>query len=574
MNKLHALLLAATFSAPAMAQNFETLVRVGDPVAGAGNVTEVLSTVVNGFAWYARVTTDDPVAGECILELGSKLVGLGDTIGGLTGNPVAEFLDTSHEDIFSSNYLLRLASTPGGTADDEVFTCSFQVILREGDAMGFLGQNFPAGSTWGSFHGVTDAPYTGVYLLRGDLDDPAWSQGPRDYLAFGGYAGSVCARYELSAIAMEGNPLPGLADVVLELFEDEGTFRTDRAVTFGDPWLSLFGCRILTATGPATAVVLHESSQDLATLVAVEGQAAPVPGRTWGDLTSARVEVGGLSTVWALRADLDASDPSSDELLVRNGLKFVQEGDVLAAISPDALVDLGDGAPVIDNGGRVLWIGRWVDSSTGTMKEGLFLDRNLLVETGTTMIEGKAVVALGGDTGSFHIEPFGRFVSFLATLEDGTQGAFRVSLDSVEVYCSAQTSSNGCKPEISWTGNWASASGESPFVLRAQGVSSHVPGLLLYSLTGPASTTVGSANLCLTPPVARRVVAKSGGSLPQGSACDGALQDDFGSWIESGGDPALVPGARVFTQFWVRDPVPGQPSEFRGTNALQFRIAP
>lgn len=137
-------------------------------------------------------------------------------------------------------------------------------------------------------------------------------------------------------------------------------------------------------------------------------------------------------------------------------------------------------------------------------------------------------------------------------------------------FCVANENSLGCAPGIGSTGT-PSVSGATPFSVELAAVRSQVSGLLLYSTTGPALTTLFSDYLCVRSPLRRTAVQTSGGT-PAGGDCTGQFTFDFGAHLSSGADPALVAGISAWTQFWSRDS--GSQGSSHLSNALAFQIQP
>lgn len=135
-------------------------------------------------------------------------------------------------------------------------------------------------------------------------------------------------------------------------------------------------------------------------------------------------------------------------------------------------------------------------------------------------------------------------------------------------YCTGKLNSQGCTPAIGAIGS-ASASSPAAFVVTASQEPPQIPGLLFYGF-GPRAEPFQGGWHCVLPPTKRIGGQSSGGSGP----CTGAFAFDMQSHIQSGADPALVPGALVYCQWWNRDPL--DPAGF-GTglsDALYFGIAP
>ncbi|NUP96074.1 MAG: hypothetical protein HUU28_07910, partial [Planctomycetaceae bacterium] len=134
-------------------------------------------------------------------------------------------------------------------------------------------------------------------------------------------------------------------------------------------------------------------------------------------------------------------------------------------------------------------------------------------------------------------------------------------------YCTAKTNSVGCVPSIGSSGV-ASASSAAPFQVSVSQVLNQKLGLAFYGYA-PAAAPYQGGFLCVQPPTRRMPSVSSGGS-PTGSDCSGSCSYDFNAWIQGGGDPALVPGADLFVQFWYRDPA--SPGTTGLSDALRTQI--
>ena len=259
---------------------------------------------------------------------------------------------------------------------------------------------------------------------------------------------------------------------------------------------------------------------------------------------------------------------------MQDGAKVVQEGDGHPDIGPFVFDDLGAAPPQMDRNGRLFWYGHWNDTTPGATPEGLFLDRQLVVRAGWSTVGGVAIRRLFSEVGDFHVGESGKNIAFRAELVDGTVGAFTLELGSVTAYCLGKFNSQGCRARLTWSGAWASASGASPFVVRAEPLLNQVTGLFLYGTAGAAQTPFAGGTLCVEPPLVRLSIQSSGGAGPSASNCGGALTTDLGAWIQSGVDPELVPGVRVWTQAWYRDPGFNAPDNVGLSDALRFVIQP
>jgi hypothetical protein len=144
------------------------------------------------------------------------------------------------------------------------------------------------------------------------------------------------------------------------------------------------------------------------------------------------------------------------------------------------------------------------------------------------------------------------------------QGAF-VMMDDMEVdytpsgpttYCTAGTTTNGCVPSISASGN-PDVTHSSPCIITASNVEGQKSGIIFYGLAQnnvPWCSAGGSSFLCVKPPTQRTAVQMSGGTL---NACDGVLSLDWNAFQIANpgalGNPWNV-GDVVDVQAWFRDP--------------------
>ena len=142
---------------------------------------------------------------------------------------------------------------------------------------------------------------------------------------------------------------------------------------------------------------------------------------------------------------------------------------------------------------------------------------------------------------------------------------------SPAIYCTTKTNSLWCNPAIGFTGA-PSASGATPFHVTGTKFINNKSGLLFYG-SAPNGVAFQGGTLCVKLPITRTAVQNSGGS-PTGSDCSGAYDFDFGAWILSGKDPYLAAGAKVYAQYWSRDPGFAPPNNVGLTDALRVVVCP
>lgn len=134
----------------------------------------------------------------------------------------------------------------------------------------------------------------------------------------------------------------------------------------------------------------------------------------------------------------------------------------------------------------------------------------------------------------------------------------------------SQTNSLGCVPYASASGA-PSMGDSSPFTVDATNVINNKDGVFLYAFERKKKV-IGGGALWLGSPLVRRGLPPSGGSSLPNVDCTGAFSYDFGTRMRSGIDSNLVVGARIYCQFWSRDP--GGPGGTNLTNGLEFTILP
>ena len=140
---------------------------------------------------------------------------------------------------------------------------------------------------------------------------------------------------------------------------------------------------------------------------------------------------------------------------------------------------------------------------------------------------------------------------------------------NAETYCVAKVNSLGCTPAISATGI-ASATSSLPFTVGASNVLNNKTGLVFYGL-GALNNPFQGGTKCVSSPSFRTPTQNSSGA-PSGNSCTGAYSFDFNALIQASTNPQLTVGAKVYCQYWSRDPL--SPSTTGLTNAASFTIFP
>jgi hypothetical protein len=103
-------------------------------------------------------------------------------------------------------------------------------------------------------------------------------------------------------------------------------------------------------------------------------------------------------------------------------------------------------------------------------------------------------------------------------------------------------------------------------------------GMLVYGLSGPASSPFGGGLLCIQPPLLCTPVQATGGTAGLAD-CSGRIALDWNAFAKGllGGNPApelLIPGTAVCCQAWGRDPGFVPPFDRMLSNAIRYVVLP
>jgi hypothetical protein len=138
-----------------------------------------------------------------------------------------------------------------------------------------------------------------------------------------------------------------------------------------------------------------------------------------------------------------------------------------------------------------------------------------------------------------------------------------------QVFGAAKTNSQGCAPQIAWSGT-PSATSASMFTVGASSVLSQKAGLLFYGF-GTRFVPFQGGTMYVTAPRRTAIQFSGGRATP---SCTGTFAYDFNARIQSSVDPELVAGRTITAQYYYRDPL--DPAGFATglTDAVRFTICP
>lgn len=405
-------------SAPLLAQIsvLEPLLLEGDSeVPGVGTVSGFGSFAINdGGNWMAEVDTDDPDpnTNTVLLIDGALAIREGDVMTpGPSGATLGSFDSVTLNNAGHGGFNFFL----DGVADDSGVYAFLDPSMGFGSGTVLVQQegedspDFPPPTPVLGFFDVkiNDADQL---LVTTSIDAAAIPSGvDRALFVLTPDPSGGILTSEL--IAAEGDVLPGQSTGL----SDFGTGFTETAIN--DLGHVLFAVDI---PGGLDAIYFYDGA--LAE-VAQEGDPSPLAGRNWQTLTSTALALNDAEDV-VFRGQLDG-DGASNEVLVRNNQKLVQEGDVLAAIAPFAITDLA-GPVWLTEAGEVLWFGQWSDPDA-SRDTGLFLDDELLIQEGVTATgDAQTVTGLWAQDNGFALSDNGRFALVRATTV--LDGLYRIEL--------------------------------------------------------------------------------------------------------------------------------------------------
>jgi len=384
----------------------ETLVLEGDSVPGVGLVTHIDNLAINNLGmWIVEADTDhaNTDADSVLIRDGVLYLREGDALDEPEGATIDSFDSVNVNILGTSGWNFFLDGT-GGSNDDSGIYLNTDLIIQESDIS--EAPEFSPGTIYIGFFEVkiNDAD---AMLVVASVDDPNIpTTVDRALVVISSDAQSE------SVFAKEGDVLPGQTETVADFGTGPSKFDYNNAgdvMFFAD----------LTGDSAADGVFYLNN-----TLLAQEGSPAPIEGRNWQLLSSRPLDVNNNGD-YVFRGNLDG-DTTDDEVIIKNGAKFIQEGDTLAAIAPFTFENFGTSAPVlINDNGDVVWFGEWNNPDTD-VDTGIFLNDTLLVQEGVTVIAGQVVDTINAVEDGLRISDNGVYIIFEATLADGTNGTFLI----------------------------------------------------------------------------------------------------------------------------------------------------
>ena len=286
-----------------------------------------------------------------------------------------------------------------------------------------------------------------------------------------------------------------------------------------------------------------------------------------GDAIVSGIAIDGDVAVVATRNTPSCGGSPEVVVFERTGTSWSQTASLAAADS--APPELGTSLAVV---GDTIWVGAKTHSEGSSIGAVYVFQRLGGAWTQTSKLRASPALGPGISFGA-SLARSGTTLSVgapgTALSDPGEVQVFDVvSLPAPSSYCTAKVNSLGCLPQMSASGV-PGATNPNPFLLQATNVMNNKVGILLYSSAGSAATPYQGGILCLAPQIRRTPGQMSGGNPPPND-CSGTYSFDFNARVQSGVDPALVPGRQVWAQYYSRDP--GDPFLVGLTDAVTFTI--
>lgn len=367
----------------------QLVVLEGDSIPGVGLVTSVQNLAINnGSDFLVEVDTDNANTDMDYVLLKNSVLLLQE--GQALPLPVAATLDSfdtvnlNNNDNSGWNFFLDNTS---GMNDDSGIYLNTNLVIQEGYISTSTG--FSPGT-----------PYIGFFETRINDNDKILIMASVDDPAIGSTVDRALVVIDPNTLVetvlfKEGDVAPGTAEMITDF--DTGPHNFD----FNNNGDVMFMADLTGATDANSAIYLNS------TILAREGDPSPLSGRNWYFITSPELSLNNNGE-YVFHARMDG-DAGTDYIIIKNGQKFVQEGDTLPDIAPWKLTSFGTGPVLISDFGDVLWYGDWDDPDTDK-DSGLFLNHKLILQEGVSKVNGTVVDTVAGGQDGKSMSDDGRYI--------------------------------------------------------------------------------------------------------------------------------------------------------------------
>ena len=415
------------------------LVLEGDDVPEFHSVTRIDNLAVNNSGeWIVEADTTAPIDRDSVLLRNGKLyLRKGDPLDMPKGATIDTFDTVNINNLGISGWNFFLDGTPDGSHNSGMYL-NTQLLIQESDIS--TAKGFTPGTPYiGFFEAKINNNDPPQLLVMASVDDPNIPSSVDRALVVVDLSGAGPGFTE-TVIFKEGDVLPGQVEAIADLQTGPHDF------AFNDLGDVMFIADLAGDTTVDGAVYVNGD------LLAQEGSPSPIKGRNWLNLNAAVVDLN-KNLDYAYRGQLDG-DTTTDEIIIANGARLVQEGDVLPDTNGQPITGFGISGPIhIDDHGQTIWYGQWTDPNLGATS-GLFRDHSLLVQQNVPTEEGFLFSLISGRQDTFNISDNGRFIIFEANLSGGDNGAFLIDLDPPCLWDLDDNNDVGVKDLLILLGAW------------------------------------------------------------------------------------------------------------------------
>jgi hypothetical protein len=404
------LVLVAPPVAAAPVFHFVRVAMEGDSVPGVGLITRIDNLAVNNAGnWLLECDTDALAdSDQVVIRNGVLDRREGELLTAPAGARISSFGPIHLNESGDSGWNFFLDGTAGTNDDSGIFR-NAELILQEGTVSG--SPAFSAGTRYIGFFGGRMSN-DGRILVVASIEDTAITSTVDRALVVFEEPPAVHGTWSETVLWKEGDVLPGQTEAIA----DFGTGPHQWA------WNDAGQTAYFADLGGATTTdgTIYRDG----TLIAQEGGASPVAGRTYELLSSRALDLNNAGQL-AFKANLDGTT-TDDELIVLDGAEFVREGGSIPAIGGFQFTAFGTGPLKLDDDGNLLWWGDWNDPNTDK-DTGLFWNDVAVITEGDA-IGTDIIDEIVGVQDGFTMSDDGRWILFEATLPGGIDAAYLVEV--------------------------------------------------------------------------------------------------------------------------------------------------
>jgi len=374
------------------------LVESGNVVPGVGTVTRIDEFAVNDAGeWIVEVATDHPddERDQVVLHNGVVILREGDALAEPAGATMV-LVDVPYLDNDGGYSWRALLGGTTGIQDDTAYFLNGELFLQEDELVN--AQGLVSTARYGKW--AAESNRNGTTMVVTALRETGITSDGALLRIRTNAEGDVTSN---EVVVRVGDFLPGQPDPIQTI---EDLLQAMAVNDLGDMFYVA-----------GEAAYLNDQP------VAQVGATVPGTNASWVAINNA-LDINENGN-WVLRGRLD-TDPEVDQIIVRDGVKLIQEGDPVPGFPTETLSDFGTLVPIfMTNSGEAIWLGTY-----GSFQDpgvAIFADHEPLVVQGVSTVNGTVIETVRSNSSVLAASPSGRYVVFEAVLADGTKGAYVVN---------------------------------------------------------------------------------------------------------------------------------------------------